>query len=141
MDELDFTLEFNSDTIGEETEAELFVEADERLRQLAAGHSDIVGAAVTIRREGHGETPHQFEATVVVYCRPEPVAGSQKEDNPAAALKEALDAVERQIRERRARLKRRWEQPGNDPVTQELIEVTAAENAAAENVEPDEEEL
>jgi ribosome-associated translation inhibitor RaiA len=130
MNELDFTIEFTSDVLDEGMEAELLEEADSRLRKLADGHKDMIGAAITIWRAAHGETPHLYEAKVVVYIRPENIAGTEKEDNPTAALKGALKAVERQVREKRAKLSRRWEQPGNDPVAQEVTEVMAAEDDA-----------
>ncbi len=38
---------------------------------------------------------------------------TSKLDNPQGALKEALEAVERQVRERRERLRTRYKQPGN----------------------------
>lgn len=126
MDELDFTIEFNSDLEEESFEAELMAEADSRLRELARGHDDVTGAAVTVRQQAAQETPI-YEASVVAYVRPENVAGKEKDESPRMALRHALDAVERQIREKRERLRERWEGPGNDPVTQEVAEIVAAE--------------
>ncbi|MCI0396551.1 MAG: hypothetical protein L0332_19560 [Chloroflexi bacterium] len=129
MNELDsdFTLELNAEGVGETTEAELFDEADRRLRQLAKGNNDMTGAAITIRQPAHGETPYLYEAKVVVYARPEAIVATGQKDHATTALKEALGAVERQVRNRREKLGKHWEQPGNDPVTQEVIEVEAAE--------------
>ena len=126
MDELDFTIEFNSDLEDDEFEAELMAEADSRLRELARGHDDVTGAAVTVRQQAAQETPI-YEATVVAYVRPENVAGKEKDESPRMGLRRALDAVERQIREKRERLGQRWEEPGRDPVTQEVAEIVAAE--------------
>jgi ribosome-associated translation inhibitor RaiA len=108
MEELDFTLEFNSAGVNEATETELFDQADERLRALKGDHKDMIGAAVNIREPAHGETSHLFEATVVVYIRPENIAATEKADNPTAALKGALTAVERQVREGRRKRKEAW---------------------------------
>jgi ribosome-associated translation inhibitor RaiA len=119
-DELDFTLELNSSGLSDEVEDTLFVEADNRLRSLAKGHSDIVGAAVTLKEPAHDVGPPTFEATVVTYVRPSNIAATEKADNPMPALKGALNAVERQVREKRKRLKEHWERPGNDPVSREL---------------------
>jgi ribosome-associated translation inhibitor RaiA len=111
MDELDFTIEFTSDLTNEAMEIKLFEEADRRLRDLAAGHTDLIGAAVTLRQAAHGETPHLFKATVVAYVRPENIAATEKADNEMAALKGALTAVERQVREDRRKRKETWKQP------------------------------
>lgn len=126
MDELDFTLEFNSDLEDDLFEAELMEEADSRLRTLAQGHNDVTGAAVTLRQQAAQETPI-YEATVVAYVRPKNMAGKEKDESPRMALRHALDAVERQVREKRERLGERWEEPGRDPVTQEVAEIVAAE--------------
>jgi len=106
---LDFTFEFFDHTdqlSGSEADA-LRTEAEQRLRRLQKGHSDITGAAATIERMAHGETPHLYRARVVAYVRPENIAGVAKQDTPEGALKEALSAVERQVREKRERLRER----------------------------------
>jgi ribosome-associated translation inhibitor RaiA len=126
MNELDFTIEFNS-PLDETLEAPLFAEADGRLHKLAEGHTDLIGAAVTLRVPAEKTTTPIYEATVVAYCRPENVAATEKQADPMAALKGALRAVERQVRERRKKLKKHWERPGNDPVSLEVLEVLAAE--------------
>ena len=127
MDELDFTLELNSENLPKTVEYDLFTEAETQLKQLAAGHTDLTGAAVNIRRPHAEETP-LYEVTVVVYSRPKHIAATHKEDDPQLALKGALQGVERQIRERRKKLKKRWEQPGNKPVEKEIAEILAAES-------------
>lgn len=129
MNELDFTIEFNSEDLYDTAEESLFLEADGRLRQLADGHSDLRGAAVNIRRPG----PALYEATVVVYGRPENLSATEKHEDPTTALKGALSAMERQVRQRREKLKKSWEQPGNDPVSQEVLEVMLAEEQAEES--------
>ncbi|MCB8983491.1 MAG: HPF/RaiA family ribosome-associated protein [Ardenticatenaceae bacterium] len=127
MNELDFTLELNSEDLNKETEYDLFTTAESFLKQLAADHDDMVGAAINIRRPAHGETTYLYEVTVVVYSRPEHIAATDKASDPQLALDNALDAAARQIRQRREKLKKRWERPGNEPVDQEVIEVMAAE--------------
>ncbi len=135
MSELDFTLELNSEHLPKEIEYDLFTEAEERLQKLAAGHTDVVGAAINVRRPAHGETTPLHEATVVVYSRPDHVAATQKEADPQLALRKALAVVERQIRERRNKLKKRWEQPGTHPVEQEISEVIASEAEGLNNLD------
>lgn len=127
MNELDFTLELNSDNLTKETEYALFTEADTRLKALSGGHTDLTGAAITIRQPAHGETPILYEVTVVVYSRPNHIAATQKEADVYQAFNGALNAAERQIRERREKLKKTWEQPGNHPIEQEIAEVMIAE--------------
>ncbi len=127
MDELDFTLELNSEHLSQEAEYDLFTMAESQLKQLAKGHDDLTGAAVSLKQPAHGETSYLHEATVVVYSRPEHVAATEKADNPQRALQGALDAAERQIRERREKLQKRWERPGNQPIEQEVIDIIAAE--------------
>ena len=128
MNELDFTIEFNSVDIGAQLEEELFLEADGRLRDLAAGHDDLRGAAVNIREPATGESSYQYEATVVVYARPENIAATEKEDNPTTALKGALSAVERQVRQKRDKLGKPWQRPGNDPIATEIDEIARSED-------------
>jgi ribosome-associated translation inhibitor RaiA len=123
LNELDFTLELNSDDLAKKVEYDLFTEAEIRLKKLASDHSDMTGAAINIRHPAPGE----YETTIVVYSRPDTIAVTQKEANPHLALHEALTVVTRQIRERREKLKKRWEQPGNLPIEQEITEVVAAE--------------
>jgi ribosome-associated translation inhibitor RaiA len=126
-DELDFTLELSSEGLSESEEDLLFDVADERLRSLANGHSDLIGAAISMKQPAHKQGPTIFEATVAAYVRPSNVAATEKADNPMTALKGALDGVERQIRKKRERLKKSWERPGNDPVSRELEELDAAD--------------
>lgn len=127
INELDFTLELNSEGLSQEVERALFAEADNRLRSLAEGHTDLIGAAVSMKQPAHKEGPPIFEATVVTYIRPSNIAATEKADNPSMALKGALDGVERQIRKKRERLQKRWERPGNGPISQELEEIEAAD--------------
>ncbi len=131
MSKTDFHIELNS-SLNDEAEARLLEEAETRLLKLANGHQDIIGAAINIRRPAKGATDYLFEATVVVYSRPENVSATEKRNDHTAALKGALSAIERQVRERRAKLRRTWERPGNDPVSQEVLETELAEgdNAA-----------
>ena len=125
---LDFTMEMNADGIGKQLEDELFAIVDGELRRMADGHNDLTGAAATLREQAKGqEGTILYEGTVVAYVRPANVAASAKSESPHVAITDALAGVTRQIREKRDQMQRKWEQPGNDPVTQEIIEVAAAE--------------
>lgn len=126
MNELDFTIEMDAEGLPRETEAHMFREADTRLRELAGDHDDMTGAAINVRRIAHGETPHLFEVTIALYIRPEQMAATEKHSDPPTAMKNALDAIERQVRDKRDRLREHWKQPGNDPVSREVAELLAA---------------
>jgi ribosome-associated translation inhibitor RaiA len=114
MTELDFTIEFNSsDLFSEQLEHDLFLEADEQLRQLAGEQNDLRGAAINIRAATQVETNPLYEITVVVYARPTDIAVTVKERDPITGVKNALSAVERQVRKKRDKLGKPWQQPGN----------------------------
>lgn len=134
VDELDFTLELKTDLADQSFEDALFDEAESRLLELRGDHDDITGAAVTIREEAAGETPF-YEATVIARVRPETIVGREKDHSPADGLNGALEAVERQVRDKRAKLGRPWEQPGNTPVEQEVVERAAAEQQLEEELD------
>lgn len=113
MNELDFTLELNADGVSQRTELALFTEAEGRLKELAEGHQDMTGAAINIREAGKGQQTFLFEATVVVYIRPTHIAATNKNPDPVVAVRQALEAVERQVREQREKLGKPWQQPGS----------------------------
>lgn len=81
------------------------------LRKLQKGHSDLIGAAVSLEQPAKAETAFIYRARVVAYVRPENVAAVAKEADPMIALKQALSGVERQVRERRDKLRQRTRQP------------------------------
>jgi len=113
MDTLDFTFEFHTEmpNLREASRDALRAEAERRLLALAAGHRDLVGASAALEPLAHGVSPYMYEARVAVYARPENVAAVKKGETAVSALKGALDAVERQVREQRSKLAERWKQP------------------------------
>jgi ribosome-associated translation inhibitor RaiA len=109
---VDFDFEFYNEVLHlEHLEAELRAEAESRLRELAADHTDIIGASVAIEELTGDVTPHRYQVRVVAYMRPDNVAAVEKGETIEAALNGALSAVERQVREYRNKLRERWEQP------------------------------
>ena len=106
MTNIEFSFEFYSE-IPDPDEA-LRVEAEGRLLALTEGHGDLTGASLTIEELTGETTPHRYQATVVVFKRPDNVAATEKAETPAGALKGALSAVERQVRELRDRLRETW---------------------------------
>lgn len=100
-----FAMEFACD-IDQPVES-LQREAEDRLSKLASNRWDITRVAVALSEVTHDTTPHTYRARVVVYMRPENVASTKEENNPSLALKEALSAVERQVRDLRQKLRQR----------------------------------
>lgn len=105
-----FSFEFRSEVALPELGAMLRLEAERRLRELARGHSDIIGAAVALEELARAPTQSRYLARVVTYARPQSVASVQKGATPTEALEGALGAVERQVREMRDRLRARRKQ-------------------------------
>lgn len=103
---LEFDFEFYSE-IPDPDDA-LRAEAEKRLLALAEGHDDLVGASVTVEELTGETTPHRYKATVVVFKRPDNVAATEKAETSDGALKGALSAVERQVRELREKLRETW---------------------------------
>ncbi len=103
----DFAIEFDSRIPN--VQDELRPELEKRLTELAKGHKDIVGASAVVEElASNRETPFVYRARVVVFIRPENIAADEKADTPQAALKGALDAVVRQVRQRREKLGKPW---------------------------------
>lgn len=105
----DFHFEFSLQ--GETADRELRPYAEERLRELAEGHNDMIGAAVSVEEETAANTPHVYRARIVAYMRPDNVVAVEKDESDMQALKGALDAVERQIRSKREKLDKPWDRP------------------------------
>ena len=98
----DFPIEFYNETGAQSDELE--IEAEDRIRRLAKGHTDIVGAMVKLTQPSQNRD-NAYEATVTLYMRPEYIAASQQGAVPISTLKQALDQVERQARAQRERLR------------------------------------
>jgi hypothetical protein len=87
---------------------ELRTEALNRLLALGEGHDDIIGASVAMEELTGETTPHRYQARVVAFVRPDNIAAVEKAADPEGALNGALRAVERQVRDLRAKLRERW---------------------------------
>jgi ribosome-associated translation inhibitor RaiA len=107
-----FTVDYNIEieNLGEQQERKLKADTEQRLHKLLKGHTDLTGAAVALETLAQRTTQFIHRARVVVYARPENIAGVAEAETPEAALREALSAVERQVREKRARLRDRTRQ-------------------------------
>lgn len=93
---IEFYNEVNDDTTLQD-------EVEDRIRELAKGNTDITAAQVHIRKYGLNDDP--FEATVSASVRPAAIAATETGRSAEAALKGALDAFERQVRDQREKLR------------------------------------
>jgi ribosomal subunit interface protein len=112
MDSQSYTFEFHFDPEVGDTE-DLREMVLQRLDRLAKGHTDFVDASIVVETESKAETPHAFRARIVLHVRPNRIVGQETAEEPVVALRAALQAVERQLREKRAELGRPWEGPNN----------------------------
>lgn len=111
--EPDFDFEFHSEL--DHPADHLRDLAERRLRELAAGHTDLIGANVSLEIPAENRTTtFVYRARVAAFVRPENLAADKQADSAEAALKAALDAIERQVREKRDKLREPWKQPGAD---------------------------
>ncbi len=111
LDTSEFDFEFYSEV---PVPDDLRNEAETRLQRLAAGHSDMTGASVAVEQPAANKgTAFVYEVRVVAYTRPTNIVATETADLVQTALKKALSAVERQVREEREKLRERWKQPQN----------------------------
>jgi ribosome-associated translation inhibitor RaiA len=103
MDKANFPVEFNNEIDDvKKSENEYYTLAVDRLSKLAEGHTDISGAAVNFKRPAkEHQTPYINEVTIVVYMGSAHIAATEKGEHFQSTLDGALDAVERQVHERR----------------------------------------
>ena len=103
MERVDFPVEFNNEIDDvKKSENEVYTLAVDRLSKLAEGHNDISGGVVNLKQPAQGHTTaYIYEVTIVVYMGAEHIAATEKGHQFQATLDGALDAVERQVRERR----------------------------------------
>lgn len=109
MDTTDFNFEFYTE--GFEEDPAIVAETRNRLEALTANHDDITGASVGLDEVTGSETPYLYRARVNVYMRPNDIVAVEKAPSIGQALDGALDAVERQVRQQREKLRERWKQP------------------------------
>lgn len=109
MSQTDFSFEFLSEL--EQPDEHLRDEVEQHLRALTEDHTDIVGASVAIEELTGDETPHRYQTRIVLYMRPKNIAAVEKAPDPMTSVQQAIDVVERQVREYREKLRERWKQP------------------------------
>lgn len=91
--EFEFVFHTDEDSLQDE----LWRIAEDRLLKIWRNRKDIEGADVKVEIETPGESPKVYRASVIVNVRPEKVVASKKNDDAITALREALDAIERQV--------------------------------------------
>ena len=80
---------------------------EKRIHKLARGHRDIAGASVALECVSGANNHAEYKARLVVYCKPANIAASRTQSSIRFAVSEALEAIERQIREQRERMRDR----------------------------------
>jgi ribosome-associated translation inhibitor RaiA len=103
MDKANFPIEFNNEIDDvKKSENEFFTLAADRLSKLAEGHNDISGAVVNLKQPAQGrQTSYIYEVTIIVYMGSNHIAATERGEQFQSTLYGALDAVEKQVRERR----------------------------------------
>jgi ribosome-associated translation inhibitor RaiA len=103
MDKANFPIEFNNEIDDvKKSENEFYTLAVDRLSKLAEGHNDISGGVVNLKQPAKGhQTSYIYEVTIIVYMGSDHIAATEKGEQFQSTLDSALDAVERQVRERR----------------------------------------
>jgi len=77
------------------------------LKELASPHSDMIGAAVSLEKVVDTQTYDVYRVRIVVYKRPQDIAVTKQDADPMVALRDALDALEEQVRNSREKLAQR----------------------------------
>ena len=108
--ELDFEF-YSEDLATPDLEQELWAEAWDRVQDLAGDRDDMIGASAAVERVEGRETPHVYKARVVAFIKPSNIVVNKKAEQPMAALQEALDSLERRVRELREKHGEPWKKP------------------------------
>ena len=105
MGSSDFYIDYNIEVsdVGDEFKRE----TEQRLRELASTHSDMIGAAVALEKVADTETYDVYRVRIVVYKRPQDIAVAKQDADPMVTLREALDTLEGQVRDAREKLMKR----------------------------------
>jgi len=105
MEVTGFIIEYHTDT--PELTENLKGKLQQRLEKLARRHHDITGASLAVNTISGANRHPEYKVRLVLYHKPDNIAAIEKADTVANALLAALDAVERQVREGRERLRAR----------------------------------
>jgi len=102
MGSSDFYIDYNIDVseVGDEFKRE----TEQRLRDIAADHSDMIGAAVSLEKTADTQTYDLYRVRIVVYKRPQDIVVTKQDENAMVTLREVLGALESQVRASREKL-------------------------------------
>jgi ribosome-associated translation inhibitor RaiA len=106
----DFSVELVVDVehrepIGTQTRDAMYELALKELGQLAKGHTDITGANITVKAPHENVNIPVYDVTVTLTFRPNNVVATERAKDPSEALRNALHAVERQVRSKREKMR------------------------------------
>ncbi len=101
----DIGIEFHTET--EEFTDLLRNKVENRLQRLAGGHRGISGASVAVNPVGGTNRHTEYRVRIVIYHKLGNVAAVRVADTVSHPVLEALDAVERQVREQRERSRKK----------------------------------
>jgi ribosome-associated translation inhibitor RaiA len=102
MGSSDFYVDYNIEV--SDVGADFKRETEQRLRELAASHSDMIGSAVALEKIADTETYDVYRVRIIVYKRPQDIVVTKQDPDPMVALRDALDALEEQVRASREKL-------------------------------------
>ena len=102
MGSSDFYIDYNIEVsdVGDEFRRE----TEQRLRELASSHSDLIGAAVALEKTVDTQSYDLFRVRIVLYKRPKDLVVSKEDADPMVTLREALHVIEDQVRVSRDKL-------------------------------------
>ena len=102
MGSSDFYIDYNIDIsdVGDGFKRE----TEQRLRELASDHTDIVGAAVALEKTVDTQAYDLYRLRIVLYKRPQDIVVTKEDEDPMVTLREALSALEAQVRGSREKL-------------------------------------
>ncbi len=105
MGSSDFYIDYNLEVpdAGEEFKRE----TEQRLQELASRHADMVGAAVSLEKVADTTSYDVYRVRLLVYKRPKDLVVAKQDADPMVALRDALDTLEKQVREARDKLAQR----------------------------------
>jgi hypothetical protein len=102
LPEFPFDFEFYNET--NLPDAEFYEMAYDQITDAAEGHNDIVGASVSLEELSGAETPHAYQARVVLYVRPDHISSTKVMPSALDALQNTLETAVNQVRKKREKL-------------------------------------
>ena len=102
MGSSDFYIDYNIEVsdVGDEFKRV----TEQQLRELAASHSDMIGAAVALEKTADTVSYDLYRVRIVVYKRPKDIVVTKQDADPMVTLREVLQTLEEQVRESREKL-------------------------------------